>query len=174
MFSAGPLHRSHCVCVSVTKSSIQNDSVTRSRKMELEDLLSSAALQITQNETDELFFAAYNVFETSETSTTTGGPSLVAHCCQTAGYSSVRLRPQRYFRSQTSPSPYLSPPPTSFSSSRRRRDGDDVLLHVKIMYLCRKKTRFSMKKQGSLSCFHVSSVAYEVYYEKSGTSYRQI
>ena len=28
-----------------------------------------------------------------------------------------------------------------------------------------------MKKQGSLSCFHVNSVAYEVYYEKSGTSY---
>ena len=79
MFSAEPLHRSHCVCVSMTKSSLQNDSVTRSRKMELEDLVSSAALQITQNETDELFFAAYNVFETSETSTTTGDPSLVAH-----------------------------------------------------------------------------------------------
>ena len=76
--------------------------------MELEDLLSSAALQIIQNETDKLFFAAYNVFEASETSTTNGGPSLVAHSA---------VKPPATALCDSAPNatsvPKPAPPPTS-------------------------------------------------------------
>ena len=157
MFSAEPLHRSHCVCVSITKSCTQKTLVKKWLTV-----ICGAAYN-TKRDRWAAFRSVQHLRGQRDIDNNRRPFACRTLCCQTAGYRSVRLRPQRYFRSQTSPSPYLSPPPTSFSSSRRRRrfrtspSPDHALLiqqfqilHVKIMYLW-----FSMKKQGSLSCFNV-------------------